>query len=156
MAKITRTSNADQVRRAIEDIQRKRVNVGWFETSRYEDGTPVAYVATIQEVGYGPIPPRPFMRPTISEQREAWRNTLALGAKRVLDGRMDTSQMLLAFGLSAAGDVAQTIKAVTAPALEPATLRSRQSKKKTKGVSSKPLVDTGQMLQSVTAQVSDK
>lgn len=156
MAKITRKSNADQLRRAIDDIQRKRVNVGWFETQRYEDGTPVAYVATIQEFGHGSIPPRPFMRPTIAEQRAAWRDTLARGSKRVLNGQMEIQQMLLAFGLSAAGDVAQTIKAVTAPPLAPATLKARQSKKKTPGVSNKPLVDTGQMLQSVTAQVSDK
>ena len=61
---------------AIRDIQSKKLRVGWFDTARYQDGTPVAYVAAIQEFGHGAIPPRPFMRPTIAQQRQAWRDTL--------------------------------------------------------------------------------
>lgn len=141
---------------AIRDIQSKKLRVGWFDTARYQDGTPVAYVAAIQEFGHGAIPPRPFMRPTIAQQRQAWRDTLRKGAKQVLAERLTFEQMLTAFGLSAAGDVAESIKAVTAPPLSPRTLASRQVKKKTPGVSAKPLIDTALMFQSVTAQVSDE
>lgn len=141
---------------AIRDIQSKKLRVGWFDTSRYQDGTPVAYVAAIQEFGHGAIPPRPFMRPTISQQRQAWRDTLRKGAKQVLAERLTFEQMLTAFGLSAAGQVAESIKAVTAPPLSPRTLAARQAKKKTPGVSEKPLIDTALMFQSVTAQVSDE
>lgn len=141
---------------AIRDIQSKKLRVGWFETARYQDGTPVAYVAAIQEFGHGTIPPRPFMRPTIAQQRQAWRDTLRKGAKQVLAERLTFGQMLTAFGLAAAGQVAESIKAVTAPPLSPRTLAARQAKKKTPGVSAKPLIDTALMFQSVTAQVSDK
>ena len=141
---------------AIRDIQSKTLRVGWFETARYQDGTPVAYVAAIQEFGHGAIPPRPFMRPTIEAQRQAWRDTLRKGAKQVLAERLTFEQMLTAFGLSAAGQVAESIKAVTAPPLSPRTLAARQAKKKTPGVSTKPLIDTALMFQSVTAQVSDE
>lgn len=141
---------------AIRDIQSKKLRVGWFDTARYQDGTPVAYIAAIQEFGHGAIPPRPFMRPTIAQQRQAWRDTLRKGAKQVLAERLTFGQMLTAFGLSAAGEVAESIKAVTAPPLSPRTLAARQSKKKTPGVSAKPLIDTALMFQSVTAQVSDE
>ena len=141
---------------AIRDIQSKKLRVGWFDTARYQDGTPVAYVAAIQEFGHGAIPPRPFIRPTIAQQRQAWRDTLRKGAKQVLAERLTFEQMLTAFGLSAAGEVAESIKAVTAPPLSPRTLAARQSKKKTPGVSAKPLIDTALMFQSVTAQVSDE
>ena len=141
---------------AIRDIQSKKLRVGWFETARYQDGTPVAYVAAIQEFGHGAIPPRPFMRPTIEAQRQAWRETLRKGAKQVLSERLTFEQMLTAFGMAAAGQVAESIKAVTAPPLSPRTLAARQAKKKTPGVSAKPLIDTSLMFQSVTAQVSDK
>ena len=141
---------------AIRDIQSKKLRVGWFETARYQDGTPVAYVAAIQEFGHGAIPPRPFMRPTIEAQRQAWRETLRKGAKQVLSERLTFEQMLTAFGMAAAGQVAESIKAVTAPPLSPRTLAARQVKKKTPGVSAKPLIDTALMFQSVTAQVSDE
>lgn len=141
---------------AIRDIQSRKLRVGWFDTARYQDGTPVAYIAAIQEFGHGAIPPRPFMRPTIAQQRQAWRDTLRKGAKQVLAERLTFGQMLTAFGLSAAGEVAESIKAVTAPPLSPRTLAARQAKKKTPGVSAKPLIDTALMFQSVTAQVSDE
>lgn len=167
---------------AIRDIQSKKLRVGWFDTARYQDGTPVAYIAAIQEFGHGAIPPRPFMRPTIAQQRQAWRDTLRKGAKQVLAERLTFEQMLTAFGLSAAGQVAESIKAVTAPPLSPITLLLRQKAKTGEkitgrtvgmaaaasgfvptensgavlGVSDKPLIDTALMLKSVTAQVSDE
>ena len=167
---------------AIRDIQSKKLRVGWFDTARYQDGTPVAYIAAIQEFGHGAIPPRPFMRPTIEQQRQAWRDTLRKGVKQVLAERLTFEQMLTAFGLSAAGEVAESIKAVTAPPLSPITLLLRQRAKTGEkitgrtvgmaaaasgfvptenagaalGVSEKPLIDTALMFQSVTAQVSDE
>ena len=141
---------------AIRDIQSKKLRVGWFDTARYQDGTPVAYVAAIQEFGHGAIPPRPFMRPTIAQQRQAWRDTLRKGAKQVLAERMTFEQMLMAFGLPAAGQIAESIEAVTAPPLSPRTLAARQAKKETPGVSDKPLIDTALMIKNVTAQVSDE
>lgn len=156
MAVIRTKTGIDRLKQMLKEIEAKQVQVGWFETSKYEDGTPVAYVATIQEFGHGAIPARPFMRPTMQQQREEWKNTLKKGFRRVVNDQMEAEEMLLAFGLSAAGDVASSIEAVTAPPLSQVTLEARQSKKKTEGVSKKPLVDTGQMIQSVTAQVSDR
>lgn len=144
--------------KAIKDLDRKQARVGFFENSKYEDGTPVAYVATIQEFGYagGGIPPRPFFRPTIEEQRNAWRQTLAKGAKAAVNGRLAVQMMLEQFGMMAAGDIKKTIAAVTQPALKQSTLDARQRRKKTPGVSTKPLVDTGFMLSQVSSDVVDK
>lgn len=158
--KVQRTSGQGvaAMKKAIRDLSQKQARIGFFEYSKYEDGTPAAYVATIQEFGYpgGNIPPRPFFRPTISEQRNAWRMTLAKGAKAVMNGRLTVQMMLEQFGLMAAGDVKKTIAAVTTPALKQSTLKARQSRKKTPGVSTKPLVDTGFMLSQVNSDVVDK
>ncbi|RIQ10307.1 hypothetical protein D0837_17670, partial [Bordetella avium] len=59
-------------------------------------------------------------------------------------------------GALAAGDIARAISKVVSPPLEKSTLQARQSRKKTPGVSKKPLVDTGLMIQSVTYQVEEK
>lgn len=141
---------------ALAQIHRAKLQVGWFDTARYEDGTPVAYVATIHEFGYpkGGIPARPFMRPTIEQQRTAWRDSIAKGMRTVFEGKRTAKDVLEVVGMVAAGNIGETIASVTTPALKQSTLDARQARKKTPGVSSKPLVDTGLMIQSVSSKVT--
>lgn len=143
---------------AIKDFQRKQARVGFFEHSKYPDGTPAAYVATIQEFGYpeGGIPARPFFRPTLEEKREYFRNALLKGSKAVLAGKMTVAHMLEVFGGNAAGQIKIAISKVTEPPLSDATIASRQSRRKSPGVSTKPLVDTGYMISQVDSDVVDK
>ena len=124
--------------------------VGWFASAKYPEGQQVAYIASIHEFGAGPIPPRPFFRPTIATQREAWRESLARGAKAIADGRLTAAQVLDAVGEKAAAEVARSITKVNAPALSEATIRARQRAKGGKVASVKPLQDTGYMLASLT------
>lgn len=156
--KITKNLNASvKLEQAIEGLESKQLRVGFFDTARYDDGTPVAYVATIQEFGYpeGNIPARPFMRPTVTDKQSQWKSRLAAGAKHVTAGKMTVPQMLGQFGMQVAGEVSQSIAAVTTPALKASTLAARKSKRKSSGVSTKPLVDTGLMIQSVSSKVED-
>jgi len=163
---------------ALKGLEGVRGKTGYFETAKYEDGTPVAYVATIQEFGYKSIPPRPTMRPTADEHGKPggkWAKQFGAGAKAVLNGKATAIQVMETLALSAAGDVAKAIAATHAPPLSPLTLLARLYKSdmgskvpggKTLGrlaksldagppnlaglVSIKPLVDTGLMFQSVT------
>lgn len=123
---------------------------GWFETARYEDGTPVAYVASIQEFGSPEqgIPPRPTMRPTAAAKEREWAELMASGARAVLRGDREPAQVLELVALRAAGDVQEAIRAVVSPPLKPSTIAR-------KGFA-KPLVDTGQMLQAVTGVAEPK
>lgn len=151
------TAASEAMAKAIAHIQRAKLQVGWFDTARYEDGTPVAYVATIQEFGSAAqrIPPRPFMRPTIEQQRNAWRESIAAGMRTVLEGKRTALEVLGRVGMLAAGNVGETIASITTPPLKQSTLDARQRKKVTPGVSTKPLVDTGLMIQSVDYKVSE-
>lgn len=158
MAKVTRKGGGlDRLAQSVRDLERKRAQVGFFDTAHYPDGTPVAYVAAIQEFGHGPIPPRSFMRSTMAEQRDAWRKTLAQGAKQVLADRLTTMQMLEAFGMAAAGDVKEKIISIMSPALADSTIYARLHRtNKPRNTSTKPLVDTGVLLSSVESKVTDK
>lgn len=129
---------------ALAELDGVQAKTGWFETAKYDDGTPVAYVATVHEFGYTPggIPARPFMRPTVAEKRQEWMGLLGDGARAVLTGGATPLQIMEAVALQAAGDVAKAIQGVTTPPLSPLTVAS-------KGFN-KPLVDTGLMMQSVT------
>lgn len=149
-----------------------QTKVGWFDSAKYEDGTPVAYVAQIQEVGWGPIPPRPFMRPAQLDNEAKWRDTAAYGANKVLDGSYTGKDAMDLLGEVAQGDIVKAISEVTSPPLSMITLLARKARQmgqkvtgKTigqfakqvdkgppdvSGVSTKPLVDTGHMIATVT------
>ena len=134
--------------------------VGWFESARYEDGTPVAMVAAIHEFGApgAGIPPRPFMRPTIAAEQDNWRALAKQGAMAILKGTHTTAQVMEGIGLQAAGDIARTISQVMEPPLKPATVAAKRRKRANKGVTgnlSKPLVDSGLMISTVTNTVED-
>ena len=151
------------LQKALKEIETKQVKVGFFETSHYTDGTPVAYVAAIQEFGHGPIPPRPFMRPAEAENKSKWAAGIAQGVKRALAGGGSVVDALDQVGRVAAGDVRKAIQAVTTPALKEATVNARKarlskrSRKKANPVTiRKPLVDTGELIRSVDSAVVDK
>lgn len=158
MVKIIKsTSASDKLRAAVKAIASKKLSVGWFDTSQYQDGTPVAYVATIHEFGNpaGGVPARPFMRPTIEAKTPEWKSTLAGGAHQVLNGKLTAEQMLGQVGQMAAGNIAETIASIDTPALKTSTIKARESRRKSPGVSTKPLVDTGLLIQSVNHKVED-
>ena len=158
MVTITRTPGAsDALKKAIAQISKRQVRVGWFEESRYPDGTPTAYVATIQEFGSpsNGIPARPFMRPTVADKTTEWKSALAAGAYQVMNGRLTVDQMLGQVGDVAVGNIRETIESIDTPALAPATIAARAAKRKSPGVSTKPLIDTGLMFQSVTHKVEN-
>lgn len=158
--------------KALEGTQTK---VGWFESSKYEDGTPVAYVAAIQELGYGAIPPRPYMRPTAVKERGKWGDVVAQGAKKVLAGKESVENVMETIGNVAEGDVLQAIVDITTPPLSAITIQLRAMKKRNPNlkitgkivgeaaaitkktgyvtpadVSIKPLNDTGHMMATLT------
>lgn len=137
---------------ASKELAALALKVGWFQGSKYPDGTPVAYVAAIQEFGYaeGNIPPRPFFRPTIEAQQSNWRGLVERGVKGIPSGRRTANQVLEGLGLQAAGDVRAAIAQVTSPPLAESTKANRRSRGNS---SEKPLVDTRVMLPTLTHQV---
>lgn len=152
MARVSSQGGLDRLQKSIADMQTKRAAVGFFDTAHYTDGTPVAQVAIAQEFGIID-PPRSFMRSTISEQKAAWQATLAQGSKRVMADKMTAEQMLEAFGMMAAGQIKEKIAAIMSPGLNPATLAARERRGNT---STKPLVETGTLISSVSSKVESR
>lgn len=154
---------------ALEGLDGLEAKAGWFETARYPNGMPVATVAFIQEhgalTGRGAvasvlqggggsgarsvfIPPRPFMRPTVAAETRNWMALLGRGAKAALLGTTTPREAMEIVVMKAAADVAKTISNVFEPPLSPATIRGKKG-------ATKPLVETGMMIQSVTGVVED-
>ena len=157
MAGVRRVPNV-AVQDALKELVRMKENkgkVGWLESNTYKDGTSVAYVAIIQEMGSpkNGIPPRPFFRPTIAAKSNTWKNQFKSGCKAILAGNETASTVMEKVVQGAAGEIKRTISKIQAPALSVATIRAREAKGNT---SKKPLVDTGLMLQTLTYSVGSE
>src|SRR4051812_36475880 len=105
MAEVRR-SNPDSFKQLavnLAQLGNNEAKVGWFESAKYADGTPVAYIASIHEFGYAPknIPPRLGMRFTAAAQTPQWRAESEALSKRVLAGKMTGFDAMEAIALSA-------------------------------------------------------
>jgi hypothetical protein len=162
MARMTRQNPRalETLTARIRELDGKQVKVGWFESARYPDGTPVAMVAAVQELGSPAknIPPRLGMRATAIRKWGEWKDLMAQGAKAVLAGAWKADQVMDAVGAKAAGDIAKHITEVWEPPLKEATVRARARRYASRDVTRslrKPLIDTARMISSLTHTVED-
>ncbi len=119
-----------QLNALIKGVGDKDGKVGYFESARYEDGTPVAYVAAIQELGSpaNSIPPRSFMRTTTLKKRRSWAELAKKSAQLILKGELTPYQAMLGIVTQAKGDVQSMIATIQEPSLSPITLALRKVK----------------------------
>ncbi len=130
----------------------KNIEVGFFDSAKYQDGTPVAYVAAIQEFGTDKagrnrnvvIPERPFFR--------AATKTASPKLLKLLKNNIDPKTMIvddnLAGKLGAAfqGEIQQSIVTFSTPANAASTIARKGS--------SNPLVNNNDMTKAVTFKVN--
>ena len=149
---VKRESRVGSLSLQLKALESRSVEVGFFDTAYYPDGTPVAYVAAVQEF----VQPRPFFRPATVSQSDAISAMVTSAVSNVAAGA-DVESSLAIVGEVVSGMVKEGIISVTSPALSPVTIYNRQHRKdKQRTTSVKPLVDTGLMLQSVSSAVVKK
>jgi hypothetical protein len=170
----------DKLKARLEEIARMAskanvVNVGFLEGATYPDGTSVPMVAAIQEYGApnASIPPRPYFRGMISAHKGEWGPQLG---KIIKAADYDSDVALGRMGENIKGQLQESIIATSDPALSPITimLRGMRSHDQTLevtgktvgeaaqrvadgddnyGASTKPLIDSGHLLNSVDYEV---
>ncbi len=120
------------------------LRVGFLEKAKYPDGTSVGLVAMVQDFGAPSrgIPPRPFFRNMIRKNEASWPKAIA---KTLTMTQYDIPKTLKLVGEGIAGQLRQSIIDTNSPPLSPITVQRKGH--------SKPLVDTGHMLQSVDYEV---
>lgn len=130
--------------------ENKVVNVGIPQGAREEDGTPVAMVAAVHEYGSPSqgIPERPFLRVAVQKNRIKYVRLNRINLVKMLRGQMSIEQALGQLGEMAKGDVQTEIRSGDFAPLKPATIKRKGS--------SRPLIDTGQMVQSIAWELGDK
>lgn len=120
------------------------LRVGFLEGATYPGGTPVAMIAAIHNFGAprAGIPARPFFSNMVREKSPGWGKALV---KNLVANDFDVDRSLRMMGEGIAGQLRQSIKDTNEPPLAASTI-------KRKGFA-KPLVDTGQMMNSVDYEV---
>lgn len=144
-------SGGDKLGQYLADLQKRLgeggiLRVGFLEDATYPDGTPVAYIAAVNEFGNPSTgqPPRPFFRNMIATQSPGWGVKL----EKVLKATdYDVQRSLGLMGEVIKDELQDSIREFESPGLAPATIAA-------KGFS-KPLVDTGHMLNSVDYDVKE-
>lgn len=173
-------SGGSKLEAALKEIAEKASNaalvrVGFLESAKYPNGTSVAMVAAIQEFGAPKvgIPPRPYFRNMIAAKSGEWPNAIAGLLKT---NEYDAARTLGQTGEAVKGQLQESIIDTFEPPLSPVTLMLRRMKadnpdlivtartvaeararvaagKSSAGVSTKPLVESGHLLNSVDYEV---
>lgn len=132
--------------------QKASVNVGFFEDAKYPDGLQIAEVAVGNEFGYinetgAVVPPRPFMQPTLEENKSKWVRVLKQQITAQQD-KIDIKKALSAVGFVAMNDIKNKID-WWAEQGEPRNAAATIAKK---GFDS-PLINSGMMRDAVNYEV---
>lgn len=120
---------------------KNQLKVGFFDTSKYQNGIYVADVAKNNEFGTLEIPSRPFFRNAIENNSKKWINFLAQDLVKSENAEISYNRL----GEVARGDIVKSINQTNSPANSPLTIKAKGS--------SKPLIDTGFLRANVTFKV---
>lgn len=159
--KVTRKAGKiEALRQTVKELGDAAGRVGWFPSAVYEKGQPVAGVAMVQEFGSTKqsIPPRSFMRTTATEKRGDWAKTAGDLTRAAAQGKIAPQNVMKALAMAAEGHIRATITKISSPPLAESTVKARKRRLANGGAGakssiSKPLVDTGIMLNTLTSEV---
>jgi len=112
----------------MEELNKLYLAVGWFESARYDDNTPVAGVMAVQEFGSTKlgIPPRPALRNGITDNISEWKTLIKQLSKSILNGADTAETAMEKMGLRISGQLRKSIANLKAPPLSPVTIALRK------------------------------
>lgn len=145
---VTRQDNGlwNRIKRVARDYTTK-VEVGYFGNQKHSGKRPITMstLANFHEYGTRKMPARPFIRPALKQNRMKY---LKLAGKQItpcIFGRQTTTNVWHLLGAEAVKDIQDYMINGTFAPLKPATIERKGS--------SKPLIDTGKLRQSITYRV---
>ncbi len=142
------TIDGIRVKMLMKKLEKFKVDVGFNESSgSYEDGPTVAEVAAWNEYGTERSPARPFQRRTFEDCRDDIVNYTNNMLKVAIHGG-GAKELLNSVGAYTKGKMQKEIRDGDWEPNAPSTIAKKGS--------SKPLIDTGRMRQSIVYTISKK
>ena len=115
------------------------------------DGKSIPEYALYNEVGTAHIPPRPFMRDTVNEKADTWKSFLESNVDYNNIERDKCVSVMGVLGEVMVADIKSTIQRGDFEPNAESTIRAKERKGKSEA--GHPLIDTGQMLESIISEV---
>lgn len=123
------------------------VDVGIIDAGQHASGdATVAQIGMWNEFGTERIPERSFFRSTVQEEEKHIVSLQRKLLKSISDGKITTDKALALLGEFLSDKIRRKIVALNEPPNAPSTIKAKGS--------SNPLVDTGQLKNSVTYEVN--
>lgn len=148
--------NVSDIAKNVANLKDVRMAVGWFDDVKYDDNTKVMDVAEWQEFGKEEFnvayPPRPFMRPAENKYGNTWVELVRKKVKECVEQGKPLTDAFEYVGEFIKGNIQEAIIDVMEPPLAESTIKARQKRGNN---STKPLVDTGLLLASVSKKVEE-
>lgn len=142
------TAEGKRFRQTLKELEKLQVRVGFQHGKATEDdGTDICDVAAWNELGTVDIPSRPFLRKSVDENEDKIRAFLEEKGEDIVAGAT-TEQVLKEIGIFQKDLIQEKIKEGSYKPNALATIRRKGS--------SKPLIDTGRMRQSVNYEIKEK
>jgi hypothetical protein len=146
-------ASLDAALKKLEQVSKKPnlVKVGIPDSSiNYPDGTNLLMVAAVNEFGSldGRIPERSYLRSTMINKRDVFKKFWRKYGADYLTGKIPPRDILELLGQLAQAEVQRQIRAIDDPPNALSTIEQKGS--------SKPLIDSGLLIQSIRYQVNEK
>lgn len=133
----------------LKNLQKVEIKVGILADSKNKEGESIADYAIANEYGTDKIPARPFLSSTTDEESEKWQKLIDDGYDKMLGTqKFDMHQHLSKVGEVMTNDIKLKIANNVPPPNAPSTIKRKKS--------SRTLIDTGAMLQSVNYKIGTK
>lgn len=142
------STNGKGIKKLFNRLEKGSVDVGILTgEGKHEDSDlSVATVGFFNEFGTSTIPERSFIRSTINGKSKEIKKVAAAQYKLVLNGKISNEKGLGILGAFTAGLIQQTFTSNDWPDNTQSTINKKGS--------SRPLVDTGQLRQSISWKVN--
>ena len=146
---IDRDLGWEKVKAELESLRVIGVKVGIVEGhNTSEDGANIAEYAAYNEEGTEHIPSRPFIRSWVDNNHEQINKTMDAVYARVLKGQLSSEQAMKLIGEFAQSGIKKNITNGIFEPNAPATIKKKGS--------SRPLINTGTMRNSIRYEVTKK
>lgn len=142
------TPDGRKFQKMLKELAEKEVRVGFQAGKAYEeDGTDICDIAAWNELGTVHIPARPFLRMSVDDNVAKINNFMQQQKKNLVKG-IDAEQVLKEIGIFQKDLIQEKITDGDFAPNAPSTVAKKGS--------SKPLIDTGRMRQSVNYEIKQK
>lgn len=146
---VIKRKGLDALRKKMNRAKGYSVSAGVQDSQRKGDGDLTnEELAVIHEYGTSTIPARPFLGPTFTENADKYATLLGRLSEKFnwqTESVDDLERALALIGMQMVNDTRAKIRKGIDPALSPKTIARKGS--------SKPLIDSGQLINSITYKV---